>query len=185
VERTDALITSFDVIRYPFDHPFATALQGSDNIISFTTKRFVTSALVGYLFLSGTVLIEPLHLSLFPCTQRPLTPKRPPRTAEQVLTPTPDHSRFRRGGGCDGDGSHRESLSSLAPFRASRPKSFFGNTSRADGRLGAALLALLVLVERHDQDLREDQGQDLGERWFLRAVSVGMSLDGMSLDEMR
>jgi hypothetical protein len=30
-------------LRYPFDHAFATALQGSDNIISFTTKRLVSS----------------------------------------------------------------------------------------------------------------------------------------------
>jgi hypothetical protein len=27
--------------RYAFDHPFATALQGSDNIVSFHTKRYV------------------------------------------------------------------------------------------------------------------------------------------------
>jgi len=26
-------------LRYDFDHPFATALKGSDNIISFHTKR--------------------------------------------------------------------------------------------------------------------------------------------------
>ena len=32
--------------RYPYDHPFAASLQGSDNIISFHTKRYSPSPLV-------------------------------------------------------------------------------------------------------------------------------------------
>lgn len=32
--------------KYPFDHPFATALQGSDNIISFHTKRYSPRPLI-------------------------------------------------------------------------------------------------------------------------------------------
>lgn len=28
------------ILRYPIDHPFATALGGSDNIIAFTTQRY-------------------------------------------------------------------------------------------------------------------------------------------------
>ncbi|KAG7539610.1 hypothetical protein FFLO_03486 [Filobasidium floriforme] len=32
--------------KYPFDHAFATALQGSDNIISFTTKRYSPRPLI-------------------------------------------------------------------------------------------------------------------------------------------
>lgn len=33
-------------IRYPADHAFATALKGSDNIISFTTKRYSPRPLI-------------------------------------------------------------------------------------------------------------------------------------------
>jgi homoserine dehydrogenase len=32
--------------RYPVTHPFATSLTGSDNIISFTTKRYERPLLV-------------------------------------------------------------------------------------------------------------------------------------------
>ncbi|GAA95318.1 uncharacterized protein L969DRAFT_84941 [Mixia osmundae IAM 14324] len=32
--------------RYPFDHPFASSLSGSDNIISFTTKRYSPNPLI-------------------------------------------------------------------------------------------------------------------------------------------
>jgi len=47
--------------RYDFDHAFATALKGSDNIISFHTKRFV--------HLSSTRFVCRTHLRYSP---RPL-----------------------------------------------------------------------------------------------------------------